>query len=233
MPLCLSQNEPVLSLEFFHRFLLSKRAGSLVKTISRISIVGIWLGVAALIIVISVMNGFNKSIRDRLLEVEPHLVIDFQNLKSPDQIKAHDVYKKLQTFDTELTAPISHQDVILRTTEGFVQRAVASGVTRERLYHLLDYGDRKKGQNDPDLKDKISKLQTNEVILGVGVADKMGLFRDDTMVIIPPENLLLPAGEIPTLTQATVKGFILTDVDRIDGHSFPSNFQKIDVILQY
>lgn len=200
--------------------MLSKRAGSLVKTISRISIVGIWLGVSALVIVISVMNGFNRSIRDRLIEVEPHLVIDFKEVKDSTKIKEHPVYQNLTKYGTKLVAPISHQDVILRTSEGFVQRAVASGVTRERLYHLLDYGDRKKGQNDPDLKSKIEKLKTNEVILGVGVADKMGLFRDDDVVIIPPENLLLPAGEIPTLSQARVKGFILTDVERIDGHTF-------------
>ena len=67
----------MLSFEFFHRFLISRRAGSLVKTISRISITGIWLGVMALIVVVSVMNGFNRSIRSRLLEVEPHVVIDF------------------------------------------------------------------------------------------------------------------------------------------------------------
>ena len=71
----------MLSLEFFYRFLLSRRAGSLVKTIARISVLGIWLGVAALIIVVSVMNGFNKSIRARLLEVEPHLVVHFDNIK--------------------------------------------------------------------------------------------------------------------------------------------------------
>lgn len=210
----------MLSFEFFHRFLISRRAGSLVKTISRISITGIWLGVMALIVVVSVMNGFNRSIRDRLLEVEPHLVIDFNEINQAEQILEHPVYEKLKKFETELVAPISHQDVILRTSDGFVQHAVGNGVTRERLLQLLEFANQKSGQVDEDLKEKIENLGSGEVILGVGLADMIGLFREDTMVIIPPENLLLPSSEIPTLSRGTVKGFLLTDVERIDDRSF-------------
>lgn len=209
----------MLSFELFFRFLLSKRAGSLVKTIARISIVGIWLGVSALIIVVSVMNGFNRSIRDRLLQVEPHLSIEFDNEKSTDIVK-HPVYEELKALDVKFMAPVSHQDVILRTAEGVVQQAIASGVTRDRLTQLFDYSNKRTGEKDLELKEKIQKLAAGEVILGVGLADSIGLFRDDTFVIIPPETLLLPAGEIPQLARASVKGFLLTDVERIDGLSF-------------
>lgn len=210
----------MLSYEFFNRFLISKRAGSLVKTISRISLIGIWLGVCSLVLVMSVMNGFNRSIRDRLLEVEPHLVVSFDEIKSLAAIKKLDSYQILEKMDIDLIAPISQQDVILRTPEGFVQEAIARGVTRERLYQLLEYGNRRNGTNDPELEEKIKSLNANEVILGVGLADKIGLFRDDSMVIIPPETFLMAAGEIPTLSQATVRGFIATDVDRIDSRTF-------------
>ncbi|MEM7645836.1 MAG: FtsX-like permease family protein, partial [Pseudomonadota bacterium] len=206
---------------FFYRFLISRRAGSLVKSIARISILGVWLGVTALIIVVSVMNGFNRSIKDRLLEVEPHLVIDVEGVSDLKGLEAHPAYQKIQDQDVTLLAPKSHQDVILRTSEGFVQHAVANGVTRSRLRQLLDYANKKKyGENDPGLLEKIEKLQSGEVILGVGLADSIGLFQDDSVVLIPPETLLLPAGEIPQLSQATVRGFLLTDVPRIDGHSF-------------
>ncbi len=174
----------------------------------------------ALIVVVSVMNGFNRSIRDRLLEVEPHLVIDFNEINQAEQILEHPVYEKLKKFETELVAPISHQDVILRTSDGFVQHAVGNGVTRERLLQLLEFANQKSGQVDEDLKEKIENLGSGEVILGVGLADMIGLFREDTMVIIPPENLLLPSSEIPTLSRGTVKGFLLTDVERIDDRSF-------------
>lgn len=173
-----------------------------------------------MILVVSVMNGFNRSIRNRLLEVEPHLVIDFNEIDEAQKILKHPIYEKLKGYDTQLVAPISHQDVILRTTDGFVQHAVANGVTRERLLQLLEYANQKAGQEDEDLKQKIENLGAGEVILGVGLADMIGLFREDSVVIIPPENLLLPTDEIPRLSQGVVKGFLLTDVDRIDSRSF-------------
>lgn len=207
----------MLSFEFFFRFLLSRRAGSLVKTIARISILGIWLGVAALIIVVSVMNGFNKSIRQRLLQVEPHLVIHFTELSSASEIKEQEAYKKLTSMKNTEVSLYANQDVIIRTGDGFVQGAIASGVSRERLHSLIEYANEKKGQIDPDLKEKVNTLEQGEVVLGIGLADGLGLFRGDSIVLIPPESLLLPAGEIPKLSQATVRGFILTDVERIDG----------------
>ena len=82
-----------LSFEFFLRFLFSKRAGSLVKTISYISLLGLWLGVSALIIVVSVMNGFNRSIKSRLLTVEPHLVLEFDKSKPISEPMDHPLSK--------------------------------------------------------------------------------------------------------------------------------------------
>ena len=58
------------------------------------------------------------------------------------------------------------------------------------------------------------------MILGERLASSIGLFRDDSVVLIPPETLLLPADEVPHLSQALVKGFISTDIDRIDSQSF-------------
>ena len=209
-----------LGFEFFHRFLISKRAGSLVKTISRISILGIGLGVASLVLVMSVMNGFNRSIRSRLLAVEPHLSLHFRGLKTPSQIQAHEIYKKLQATKPVLMALTAQQDVILRTADGFVQGAVAHGVSPERLLQLLQYAHKKAGKTGQDLPLQIPQLKRGEIILGAGLADKIGLFREDSLVIIPPETLLTPMDEAPKLSQAVVGGFLVTDVDRIDRQSF-------------
>lgn len=61
------------------RYLRAKRRNSFISFISLISIVGIALGVAALIIVLSVMNGFQKEIRGRILGVASHLEITGMN----------------------------------------------------------------------------------------------------------------------------------------------------------
>ncbi len=175
---------------------------------------------SALIIVVSVMNGFNRSIQSRLLTVEPHLVLEFDDIKSVSELREHPLYKKIREFEPTFITPVSHQDVILRTPEGFVQGAVAYGVTRRRLLQLLEYGEKKNNQKDNDLREKIKNLSSGELILGERLASSIGLFRDDSVVLIPPETLLLPSDEVPKLSQALVKGFINTDIDRIDSQSF-------------
>ncbi len=210
----------MLSLEFFYRFLFSRRAGALIKTIARISVLGIWLGVSALIIVVSVMNGFNRTIRDRLLEVEPHLVVRFKNLKNTSDIQNHPVWKQLKERGVEFMAPSSQQDIILRTSEGYIQGGIAQGVTRERLKTLLEFANKKNQMPLEGLEEKVNNLKEGEILLGVGLADSMGLFNDDSVVLIPPEALLMPTGEIPQLSQATVKGFLATDIERLDTRSF-------------
>ncbi|MCB0363695.1 MAG: ABC transporter permease, partial [Bdellovibrionales bacterium] len=64
-----------MTYQFFVRYLFSKRAGALIRTIAKICIFGIGIGVMSLVIGLSVMNGFNGTIRERLLAVEPHLVV--------------------------------------------------------------------------------------------------------------------------------------------------------------
>ena len=210
----------MLSFDFFLRFLLSKKAGSLVRTISYINFLGLWLGVSALIIVVSVMNGFNRSIHSRLLAVEPHLILEFNKIHSVSEVKNHPLYKRINELEVDFVTPVSRQDVILRTREGFVQGAVAHGVTRRRLLQLLEYGEKRADQKDPNLKEKIQNLSSGELILGERLASSVGLFRDDSVVLIPPETLLLPTDEVPRFSQALVKGFINTDIDRVDNQSF-------------
>ena len=209
----------MLSYEFFTRFLLSKRAGALVRTISRISIIGIWLGITSLVIVISVMNGFNRSIQKRLLAVEPHLVVSFDEKLSTREIKEHDIYQKLSSEEGVELSLFAKQDVILRTPDGFLQGAVAHGVTRKTLHKIHNFSNNNIGDGtDSELQKKIEDLEPGSLIMGAGLADALGLFKGDTVVIIPPESLLLMSmGEVPVYTQGTVKALILTDVDTIDG----------------
>ncbi len=214
----MDNTDSVLSLEFFYRFLLSPRAGSLVKTIARICIVGVWLGVTSLIIVVSVMNGFNKSIEERLLQVEPHLFLKFSGLSKTDEMLAHPVVTRLKQTDVKLFSPVSQQDVILRTEEGIIQPAIAQGVTKERLFQLLEYANKKAGKQDLELWTKVENLEPGEVIVGMGLADSSGLFYDNQFVVIPPEYLLMPASERTRFNSVTVKGFLVTDVERIDAH---------------
>ena len=209
----------MLSRELFYRFLLSPRAGSLVRTISRISIVGIWIGVTALLLIMSIMNGFNRSIQDRLVNIEPHLVVTFPHKMDFPEIQKTDVFTELSERSDMQVDVFSTQDVILRTVEGKVQGAVARGVTLQSLKQLMGYVETKAGRSPEEIHKELDKLEPGEVVMGLMLAETAGLFEGNSVTIIPPENLIMAPGDVPVISQATVKGFVMASHETTDRHT--------------
>jgi lipoprotein-releasing system permease protein len=206
----------MLSRELFYRFILSRRAGSLVRVISRISIIGIWLGVFALVLIMSVMNGFNRSIQNRLIKLEPHLVVKFTDKLSFAEIKKHKVYDFLSQRKDMTTEAFAEQDVILRTEEGKIHGAVAKGVSKESLVRLVSYAEDMAGRGSQFVKDSIAEMKSGDIIMGLSLAEATGVFEGNEVTIMPPEGLLLPSGEIPIFTKGKVRNFVLTENEKID-----------------
>jgi lipoprotein-releasing system permease protein len=123
---------------FFKKFLWSQRSGAVVKTISRLSMLGVAIGMAALIIVISIMNGLNESIRKKLLAVEPHLVFTQAGLTSGADIARSETYLWLRSQSDVSAHIFETQDVIIRTTDGHFSGAVARGVDAESLNYTIN-----------------------------------------------------------------------------------------------
>lgn len=199
-----------LSFSFFTHFLFSKRGGALIKIIAWLCVLGIGTGIFALVVVMSVMNGFNTSIRTRTLSVEPHLVIYLENASESAEKKAVD-WLKSQSYKYDYT---DTQDVILRTQAGFVQGAIAQGVSQKTLNDIVD-GNRKR-QNRPLDEPMEFKLAANEVLVGMGLGDVMGLFENDPLVVIAPESLLGSKESLPLFETVKVKDFLRTEIEGID-----------------
>src|SRR5271156_5985667 len=108
----------------FRNYLLSRRSGALVRIIAWHCIVGMGMGVAALVIVLSVMNGFNLTIRNRMLSVEPHLVIT-QNIRptGDEREKLVAAMKKIAVF--EEIDRFETQDLIMRSVDGVFDGTIA------------------------------------------------------------------------------------------------------------
>ncbi len=195
--------------DFLFRFLFSRRAGALIKIISWLSILGIGIGVASLIIVLSVMNGFNRSIRERKFSVEPHLVVNFEKTSIAD-IEAHPATRWLQSqkdMDSSLT---ESQDIILRSSDGFVQGAIAQGVSDKTLQRLL------KNRQSLVPQETSTILAPGEVLVGAGLGDIMGLFEGDSVVALTPESLISAQDGPKQFETLKVKDFIRTDIEDID-----------------
>lgn len=205
-----------LSLLFFRHFLFSKRGGALIKIIAWLCILGIGTGIFALVVVMSVMNGFNTSIRTRTLSVEPHLVIDVQNATEAQEQKATEwLTSQKYTYDYSDT-----QDVILRTQSGFVQGAIAQGVSQKTINQIIDNNRKRQMRDNPDSPVVEYKLKPNEVIVGMGLGDTMGLFENDPLVVIAPESLLGGKESLPMFETVKVKDFLRTEIEGIDAHKF-------------
>ncbi len=176
----------------------------------------------SLVIVIGIMNGFNESIRKRMLAVEPHLVARVPDVRSVEALKGTAVFKKLAGDSTLQTDIFENQDVIIRTVDGLFGGAVARGVEPKTLLYILR--ETRKVQAPPsngdiepaEILEESGNLGPGEVIVGIDLARSLGIFEGDKITLIAPEALLLPPGEAPPFERATVKSLITTNLADID-----------------
>lgn len=215
--------------DFFWRFLFSKRAGSIVRKISWLSFSALTVSVASLIVVMSVMKALNTNIRNRLLAVEPHLVIEITDTTKWKEIKSQ--IEERQVLDPQWRVyPFEVQDVILRSVEGRFRGAVARGLTPESLEFILAeitkaqrLERRESIESAPMVSDggtvlgERAALEAGEILVGLDLAHTLGLFEGDSLTVVAPEGLLLPSGETPRFERVTVKQIISTNLQDFDG----------------
>jgi lipoprotein-releasing system permease protein len=160
--------------------------------------VGIALGVAALIVVLSVMNGFQKELRTRILGVASHLEITGSNNQLSD-------WQQVATYSAKqphvlASAPYIMAQGMLSYDQG-VQGAIIRGVLPVAEDKVADLGrNMKVGQ--------LADLRAGEfgIILGADLAYNLGAQVGDKVVVMAPQGQFTPAGVVPRLKQFTVVG---------------------------
>ncbi len=195
------------------------------RIVAWLCIMGVGIGVMSLVIVMSVMNGFNASIKNRLLAVEPHLVVTLKGKNQIGEIEADPIYHDVKKDLSLQVETFESQDVIIRTAEGLYGGAVARSVEKEALKHIFDEvhkadNQRKALKKLDDLVTKVADetidLAEDEVVIGVDLAHSLGIFEGDQIVAISPETLLLPKTEVPKIEKLRVKTTISTNIPEID-----------------
>ena len=175
------------------------RRNGFISFISGVSMLGIALGVAALIIVLSVMNGFQKEVRDRMLGVVSHIeVFSADGGALPDlastqnKVKAHTSVVAAAPF-------ISAQALLARGED-------MKGVMVRGIDPALEPGvtDLTPGVQTQSL----AQLQPGQfgVVLGVDLARMLGVRVGDPVTLVSPSGQITPAGVVPRLKQMTVVG---------------------------
>ncbi len=219
----------------FRNYLFSRRSGALVKVIAWHCVLGIGMGVGALIIVLSVMNGFNQTIRNRMLSVDPHLVLHFKETPTADD--RQDWTRQLKELSRRVIVALERyetQDLILRSVDGVFGGVSARGYDSAALGMMLNRVTQSLKHDASIPAPEISELASNEVILGVDLARGLGVFEGDEVILVPPETLLLPKGEAPTLQKFKVKALLSTQMPEIDSKlliyhidKFPSRMRSL------
>ena len=220
-----------LSYWFFKRFLFSPRAGALIRKLARISIAALFVGVLALILVRNIMNGFNQSIEQRYLSVEPHVVIPINDMKSKSAAKSLATWLKAQD-DMYSFSVVSEQDVVIKTADGVYGGGGAKGLSDRALTQTMIRLEAARRQNGFDGLSEVSRaLQPGDVLMGVDLARSLGIFEGDPITVLPPESLLRSAGEVPRFEKMKVAALIATDIPDIDGqfiyYNRAKSFQRI------
>ncbi len=180
------------------RFTRAERRNHFISFISLTSMLGIALGVAALIVVLSVMNGFQKEVRARILGVASHVQI------------------------TGLDNQLGDWQAVAKEAAGHPQVAAAAPFVNGQ--GMLTFGAQVRGVLvrgiAPQLEEKVADIGSHmvagrlealapgqfNIVLGSELARALGAAMGDKLTLIVPQGLVTPAGILPRLKQFTVAG---------------------------
>ncbi len=175
------------------------RRNGFISFISGVSMLGIALGVAALIIVLSVMNGFQKEVRDRMLGVVSHIEIF-----SPYGQALPDVAKTLAEVKANPqvigAAPFIGTQALLARGED-MKGAIVRGIDPALEGEVTDLAAGLKSG-------ALARLIPGEfgIVLGRDLARQLGVQQGDKVTLVAPSGQVTPAGVVPRLKQMTVVG---------------------------
>jgi lipoprotein-releasing system permease protein len=211
-----------MNFEFFiaWRYLFSKKKQRFVSFITFVSALGITIGVTALIVALSLINGFQKDIRDRLFQTSYHIMVlksfsktftDYKNIE--DKIKK----TKGVIFET----PVLYKNVLIsyssNTSGGIIKGMPMDKIKKEWKSFLID--------------GKFIKSDKRFVYLGVGVSENIGVETGDSVKVFFPSFKLSPFGPLPSSKRFKIGGIIKSGLYEFDSVSILTDIKTLQHLL--
>ena len=180
------------------RYTRAKRRNHFISFISLTSMAGIALGVAALIVVLSVMNGFQKELRARILGVASHVQISGAGNRLEDWQGVAQL--ALRHPRVQAAAPFVNAQAMLSFGQA-VRGSVVRGILPEQEDKVAEIGRHMRAG-------RLEALRAGEfgIVLGAELARALGVLPGDKVALIAPQGQVTPAGVIPRLKQFKVVG---------------------------
>ena len=205
------------------RYTRAKRRNHFISFISLTSMLGMMLGVAVLILVLSVMNGFDRELRERILGMVPHLAIknyqDFTDWPSvADKLKQHPEVIGVAPF-------VNGQGMLIH--QGYNRGALVAGILPEYENQVSIVGQH--------LEEGVTleALQPGEygILLGDLLARFLRVKAGDKVTLLLPEASITPAGVFPRLKRFTVLGTFKVGAE-LDGNLAYVHMQDMQTLMR-
>ena len=209
------------------RYLKAKRKQVFVSIITFISIFGIFLGVAALIIVLAVMNGFEEDLRTKILGIKSHIELT-TDIMGP--MKNYRIIREniASTEGIVATTPFIYSQAMIRSNNG-VTGLIMRGLDTKSAFKVINLGKIREGNIEhlnkipPEILKtlKTEDIQSGGIVIGKEMARNLGISLHDSITIISPVGISTPMGMMPRM-----KKFIVVGI-------FESGFYEYDTTLAY
>jgi lipoprotein-releasing system permease protein len=207
-----------LSLYIGARYTRAKRRSYFVSFISLTSMIGLALGVLVMILVLSVMNGFDHEMRTRVLGMVPHATVE-----SAVPINA---WRKLaegvaRHAEVKAVAPYTQVQGLL-TADGKVQKVLVNAVDPQEEAKVSIIGDFFR-------EGSLAALKPGEfgIVIGDRAATKLGVGMGDKVTFVMPEVAVTPAGVFPRMKRFTVVGIFHVGAGELDGFLAVANLSDV------
>ncbi|WP_416065990.1 lipoprotein-releasing ABC transporter permease subunit [Rhizobium sp. ZK1] len=190
------------------RYLRARRKEAFISVIAGFSFVGIMLGVATLIIVMAVMNGFRTELVSRILGINGHMII--QPVDGPFTDYA-DLVKKFEAVPgIKMALPLVEGQVLASSQTGGSTGALVRGTRAEDLTKLKTVSDNIKSG------DMVGFAAGDGVLVGSRMADQLGLRAGDLITLTSPEGDVTPMGVNPRIKSYKISGLFEIGMSEYD-----------------
>lgn len=199
------------------RYTRAKRRNHFISFISLMSMFGIALGMIVLITVLSVMNGFDREIRNRVFSMVPPVTVSSLANFVTNWQEVQEALKKYP--DILAVAPFVSAQVLL-TNDGIVQPALLEGVAPQQEKHITAIATKM-------VQGQFADLATSSfgIVLGEDLASRLNAMVGDKVTVVTPQAALTPAGVIPRFKRFTVTGIFSAG----SGFGFDSSLAYINL----
>jgi lipoprotein-releasing system permease protein len=190
------------------RYLRSRRKEAYISVIAGFSFIGIMLGVATLIIVMAVMNGFRTELISRILGINGHMIV--QPVDTPLNDYAELTKKFSAVPGVKMALPLVEGQTLASGRGGAGSGALVRGVRAEDLEKLTEVaGNIKQG-------DIVGFASGQGVLVGSRLAAQLGLNAGDQITLISPEGDVTPMGVNPRVKSYTISGIFEIGMSEYD-----------------